>query len=227
VLFQSLNLAPLGKANNVICRAICQCLNRAGWLPAPRCDEAAAIADEQIRHVVRAVVGVDDRAFRLFAHPASAEQMTAPVCSSTGKGHFLRAPAASSSPSARARKTQIGGMSRRSPPDVHALAQRKSPANTWPAKPRSSRTKAGGETLGARVLPSSFCVPPIRCRIVLGNQSWSGSTPNARSLAANCCAFCCAASFSCRSASARCASYSARCASCAARSSRFWIQLPS
>ena len=53
-----------------------------GW-PLPRSDEARAVAEEQIRHVVRAVILVDDGTHGIVAHSTGAEQVhTARVRSS-------------------------------------------------------------------------------------------------------------------------------------------------
>ena len=52
-----------------------QRLNRHRRLTAAGRDKAAAIAHEQIRHVVRAMVLVHDRGVRIVAHAARAEQM--------------------------------------------------------------------------------------------------------------------------------------------------------
>src|SRR5262245_55911410 len=52
-----------------------QCLNRHRRLPATRRHEARSIADEEVRHIVRAVVAIDDRVPRIVAHPRGPEQL--------------------------------------------------------------------------------------------------------------------------------------------------------
>ena len=64
---------------DVVGRAKGERLNRHRRLAAARGDEAASVADEEVRHVVRAMVAVDDGVARIVAHPRRAEQMHATV----------------------------------------------------------------------------------------------------------------------------------------------------
>src|ERR1700737_1236753 len=73
------DLAALGELPDVVGRAERERLNGHGRLASAGGDEARAVAQEQIRHVVGAVILVDDGARGIVAHPARAEQVhTAP-----------------------------------------------------------------------------------------------------------------------------------------------------
>ena len=59
--FSALDLAALGELPDVFGRAECERLNGHRRLASARGHEASAIAEEQIRHVVGAVILVDHR----------------------------------------------------------------------------------------------------------------------------------------------------------------------
>src|SRR5258705_273590 len=63
------------KTNNKVILAIGQRLDGHGGLAAAGGDEAAAVAEEKILYVVGAMVGVDDRSFRIGPHAAGAKQV--------------------------------------------------------------------------------------------------------------------------------------------------------
>ena len=71
----SSDLAAPGERRDVLARPERQRRDRLGRLPARRGDHAAAVADEQVPHVVRAMEPIDDRGPRVVAHPARAEQV--------------------------------------------------------------------------------------------------------------------------------------------------------
>src|SRR4051794_20189030 len=52
-----------------------ECLDGHGGLAPAGSDQAAAIADEQVRHIMAAMVSVDHRGGRVVAHAAGAEQV--------------------------------------------------------------------------------------------------------------------------------------------------------
>src|SRR5258708_39404099 len=68
------NFAALGQGGNAIGGAIGQRLDGHGGLAAAGGDEAAAVAEEKILYVVGAMVGVDDRSFRIGPHAAGTKQ---------------------------------------------------------------------------------------------------------------------------------------------------------
>src|SRR5436190_22829785 len=70
-----LDLSSLRGCRDQLTRSERQRGNRRCGLAPRRRDEAAAVADEQVLHVVRAVVFVDDRRLRVVAHAARAEQV--------------------------------------------------------------------------------------------------------------------------------------------------------
>src|SRR5687767_2486942 len=62
---------------DVVGRAECEGLDGHGRLPTSGRDEAAAITDEEIAHVVGTVEAIDYRRPRIVAHAAGAEQVRA------------------------------------------------------------------------------------------------------------------------------------------------------
>src|SRR3989454_7288765 len=69
------NLAAPRELGDVLAGAVGQGLNRRGRLAPAARDEARAVADEEVPHVVRAVVAVDDRGPRVVAHAARAQEV--------------------------------------------------------------------------------------------------------------------------------------------------------
>src|SRR5580704_6462322 len=69
------NFAALGQGGDAVGGTVGQGLDGHGGLAAARGYEAAAVAEEKILDVVRAMVGVDDRRFWISAHAAGAEQV--------------------------------------------------------------------------------------------------------------------------------------------------------
>src|SRR5258708_13087227 len=68
------NFAVVGQGGNAVGRAVGQRLDGHGGLATARGDEAAAVAEEKILYVVGAMVGVDDRSFRIVPHSAGTKQ---------------------------------------------------------------------------------------------------------------------------------------------------------
>jgi hypothetical protein len=71
----ALNLPVAGKPCNVLGSPECERLDRHRRLAPAARHETAAIAYEQVRHVVRAVKPIDDGALGIVAHAARPEQM--------------------------------------------------------------------------------------------------------------------------------------------------------
>src|SRR3989442_8467849 len=69
------DLATPRELGDVLARAVGQGLDRRGGLAPAARDEARAVADEEVPHVVRAVVAVHHRCARVVAHAAGAEEM--------------------------------------------------------------------------------------------------------------------------------------------------------
>src|SRR3989442_2376836 len=69
------DLATPRELGDVLARAVGQGLDRRGRLAPAARDEARAVADEEVPHVVRAVVTVHDRSTRVVAHAARAQQV--------------------------------------------------------------------------------------------------------------------------------------------------------
>ncbi len=60
-----------------------------GGLAAARSDQAAAVAQEKILHVVSLVIGIDDGRFGIIAHAAGAEQVHAKLLLVDRESPFL------------------------------------------------------------------------------------------------------------------------------------------
>ena len=69
------DLASPGERGDVLAGAERQGGNGLGGLPSRRRDHAAAIADEEVRHVVRAMEAIDHRRLRVVAHAARPQQV--------------------------------------------------------------------------------------------------------------------------------------------------------
>src|SRR4029453_6793218 len=69
------DLSTLCEARDVLARAERECLDGHRRLAATGRHEAAAVAHEQIWHVVAAVITVDDRRSRVVAHATRAEEV--------------------------------------------------------------------------------------------------------------------------------------------------------
>src|SRR5580658_23267 len=70
-------VAAFGQSADTIAGAEGKCFDGHGGLSAAAGDEAAAVAEKKILYVVRLVVGIDHRSFRIVAHAASPEQVHA------------------------------------------------------------------------------------------------------------------------------------------------------
>src|SRR5580692_427745 len=87
-----LYLAALRKLTDVVGGAESKRLYRHGRLASARGDEAGAVADKKIPHIMRAMKPVDHGTLRIVAHPASAEQVHAAARRARSRAPgFLRA----------------------------------------------------------------------------------------------------------------------------------------
>src|SRR6059036_1833154 len=69
------DLATLRKRGDAVAGSKSQCLDGHGGLATAGGHQAAAIAKEKILDVMSAVIGVDDRSFRIVPHAASPEKV--------------------------------------------------------------------------------------------------------------------------------------------------------
>src|ERR1043165_4153113 len=73
------DLAPLRQVRDSLSGPERQRHDRHGRLAAARRHQAAAVTDEEIRHVVRAVIDIDKRGLRILPHATGAEQVRRPT----------------------------------------------------------------------------------------------------------------------------------------------------
>jgi hypothetical protein len=72
---RSSDLSTPAEFRDVLARPERERLNRHRRLTAAGRDEAAAVAEKQVRYVVAAMLAIDDRRRRIVAHAAGAEQV--------------------------------------------------------------------------------------------------------------------------------------------------------
>ena len=78
-------LAALRESGDPVGSAIGQRLNGHRGLATPGSYQTAAITKEKVLHIVRAMVGIDNRGFRIVAHAACAEKAEAKLLFHDGK----------------------------------------------------------------------------------------------------------------------------------------------
>src|SRR5262249_49611722 len=81
--------AALGQGSDAVGGAECESFNGPRRLAAAGSDKAAAVAQEKIFHVVRAMVGIDDGSFWIAAHAAGSKQMHGELLLFDGIGPLL------------------------------------------------------------------------------------------------------------------------------------------
>ena len=86
------DFAAFGQRRNAVGRPESECHDGHGGLTAPGSDQAAAVAQEEIFHVMRAMIGVDHRSLGIQAHAAGAQKMHAKLLLLNRETPFFQGP---------------------------------------------------------------------------------------------------------------------------------------
>src|SRR5215813_13918722 len=84
-----IDFATLCQIGDAVGGSECEGLDGFSWLATAGGNEAAAVTEEKILHVVRAMIGVDDGRLRVVAHTAGAEHGEGELLLLNGQTPFL------------------------------------------------------------------------------------------------------------------------------------------